>query len=985
MVLRGEEGSGDSIVAKPADNRKARARKAAWVVGVCVALFAIVLIATPYAIRWYLVKWLSDNGAIEVAVDDVDFNPFLGRARITGVHFTSDDAPQGADQIVLRVAWGDLLARQVMFERIVVRNARIGVRRTETNRLFLAAVAIGGAEAVDAAQEVEEASGWGVGLAGVELENVSVHYVDPLLDYDVNIPAFSVDRMATWEPDRDSRLSGRIEIGNTFFELDGAFRPFAENFLMQAAAKAGNVPLAAFHKAFPEWGLDALEGTVALDGGLDLAGKEDGDFLVVYEGRVDGAGTSVAGSGSALAIEAINWDGRSEVTVGPDGVGAVIKGDLSLESVNSGHAADGLTATADSVSWVGEASVGSTDTMLEVDIAGTLSMNGAGLGSEPSGGSGSDALRATLDRFEFVAQSSSLSSGEQQVELAHSGSLLVDGLTVATGGANVKMTTVEWKGDSGLRTAGEETTVTAAGDLGLAALAVDDGGGVSTGLEAMTWTGKAQAMSGSPWRFDVDGGARLDDLEVTRNGVGLLRVAGVSATFDPTAGSGAIDVRPLELDSVAVLKRPSRNDDQEPEHVVEVRKVSVSSVSAAPDHLDLGEIGIDGMQVWLAIAPEGKLELRDMLATISEPPAGGTPPGSVADKDTAGPSDAPDFRYSVAGVRTVNPLTIDYRDDTVSPKVSLSFTPMNITVGRIDSSEPENDTDVKLTTGLGRYGKLGYDGTLRPLADKLTAIGTGTVDALDITAFDGYSRRNNGYRVDSGTLSADVKVDIRDDQVDSLAEFVIRELDVVRIIPEEQDELGQELGVPLDVAFSLLKDKQDNINLDVPLEGDLSELSADFGHALRIVLNKGIMVGVRTAATTFFAPLWPVLAAEKVVGAMTKLKFKAVEFVPGGTDMTAEGAAYLDELAGLVGERPEFSLKICGRAVTRDRAVLFPDAAGQPLDEEQLASLKALAVDRQLGVKDALIERGIEAARVVTCAPVMEDEDPEPPRVDVGI
>jgi hypothetical protein len=957
----------------------------AWVVALFVSLLIIVLVGTPYAIEWYLKRWLTDNGAVEIDIDDVNFNPFLGRAELKSLRFTSGDAPQGADHIVLRVAWRDLFARQVMFKRVVIRHANISVRRTETNRLFLAAVALGGAEAVEAAQDVEEASGWGVGLAGVELENVSVHYVDPLLDYDVSIPGFSADRMTTWEPDRDSRLSGRIEIGDTFFELDGGFRPFAENFRMQAAAKAGNVPLAAFRKAFPEWGLGALEGTIALDGELGLAEEDNGEIRVVYEGRFDGVETDVVGGGYSLDIDAINWDGRAEVAIRPDGVGAVTKGELSLEAVNGGSTVEGLTATAEGLSWVGDASVRSSGAGLDVELTGTFSANGARLDSEPLGSSAPDASRAVLDRLEFNAQSFSLSSGEQRAELAHSGSFLVSGVEIQTGAASVVVGSVDWEGDSGYRTAGDETTVSAAGDLGLASLALEDGSGLSTGLEAMTWTGEARALSGAPWRLDVDGSTRLDELEVIKSGAELLRVAGISAAFDPTSDSGAVIVRPLELDSIAALKRPGRGGDQEPGHVVEIGNVNVSALSAGPDHLDIGDVGIDGMRVWLSIAPEGKLELRDLLATIFQQPAGETPRESGEEEDAAGHSDSPGFRYSVASVATVNPVTIDYRDDTVKPRVSLSFTPMSFTVGRIDSYEPEKDTDVKLTTQLGRYGKLGYEGTLRPLAAKLTAVGTGTVDALDITAFDGYSRRNNGYRVDSGTVSADVTVDIREDQVDSLAKFVIRELDVVRIVPEEQDEMGQELGMPLDVAFSLLKDKQDNINLDVPLEGDLSELSADFGHALRIVLNKGIMVGVRTAATTFFAPLWPVLAAEKVVGAMTKLKFKAVEFLPGGTDMNVEGAAYLDELAGLVSERPEFSLKICGRAVTRDRAVMFPDAVGQPLGEEQLSVLKEMAVERQRGVKDGLIARGIEAARVVTCAPDPERDDQGLPRVDIGI
>jgi hypothetical protein len=101
--------------------------------------------------------------------------------------------------------------------------------------------------------------------------------------------------------------------------------------------------------------------------------------------------------------------------------------------------------------------------------------------------------------------------------------------------------------------------------------------------------------------------------------------------------------------------------------------------------------------------------------------------------------------------------------------------------------------------------------------------------------------------------------------------------------------------------------------------------------------------------------------------------------------MAPAGVAYLDELAGLIGQRPEVSLRICGRSVSQDRVALFPDQQAQPPGEEQLASLKALAVQRQRLVKDALIERGIESARVVTCSPDPKAGDDGLPRVDVGI
>ena len=58
--------------------------------------------------------------------------------------------------------------------------------------------------------------------------------------------------------------------------------------------------------------------------------------------------------------------------------------------------------------------------------------------------------------------------------------------------------------------------------------------------------------------------------------------------------------------------------------------------------------------------------------------------------------------------------------------------------------------------------------------------------------------------------------------------------------------------------------------------------------------------------------------------------------------------------------------------------------AGEP-DEAQLAAMKELSNQRQEAVKDALIDAGIDSARLVTCAPDANVLDTDPPRVEFGV
>ena len=85
---------------------------------------------------------------------------------------------------------------------------------------------------------------------------------------------------------------------------------------------------------------------------------------------------------------------------------------------------------------------------------------------------------------------------------------------------------------------------------------------------------------------------------------------------------------------------------------------------------------------------------------------------------------------------------------------------------------------------------------------------------------------------------------------------------------------------------------------------DLADLSVGVGDAVRLVMRKGLVAGMKTAATSYFAPLWPALAAAKLFAAASKLSFRPVTFAPGSSALESEQDAYLQQMAPLMEKRP---------------------------------------------------------------------------------
>jgi outer membrane protein OmpA-like peptidoglycan-associated protein len=316
-------------------------------------------------------------------------------------------------------------------------------------------------------------------------------------------------------------------------------------------------------------------------------------------------------------------------------------------------------------------------------------------------------------------------------------------------------------------------------------------------------------------------------------------------------------------------------------------------------------------------------------------------------------------------------------------------------MGALDSARPDTLTALSFAAAIGDYTKLSYEGELSPLSERMTLYGNARIESLDMPELAGYQAQAIGYVARSGSLNADLDLKIEQDILDSVAHLKVRRLDLERVVAPEDDEFTADLGVPMDTAIGLLKDDNGLIDLEVPIEGDLADLSVGIGDALRKVWAKGLQVAMTHAATTFFAPILPVIAVSKLVGMANKIRFEPVAFPRGSAELAPDQSAYLEEMAGILNERPEVDVTLCGVALPDELTpAAMPAAAGAtadsgvaaeaptPADE---ATLMALGESRDEAVKESLFGFGVEPGRLVSCAPTIDPEPGAEPRVEIGI
>ena len=106
-----------------------------WIPGTIGLLIIIVLIALPYGIRYGIKRGLTDAGAQRVLIEDVDFNPFIGRLALRGLQVQVD----GKRTLLLpwasvRFAWLPLFHHQVVIEDLALRDGSFTVERSADGR-----------------------------------------------------------------------------------------------------------------------------------------------------------------------------------------------------------------------------------------------------------------------------------------------------------------------------------------------------------------------------------------------------------------------------------------------------------------------------------------------------------------------------------------------------------------------------------------------------------------------------------------------------------------------------------------------------------------------------------------------------------------------------------------------------------------------------------------------------------------------------------
>ncbi|MDD5451989.1 MAG: DUF748 domain-containing protein [Desulfovibrionales bacterium] len=317
-------------------------------------------------------------------------------------------------------------------------------------------------------------------------------------------------------------------------------------------------------------------------------------------------------------------------------------------------------------------------------------------------------------------------------------------------------------------------------------------------------------------------------------------------------------------------------------------------VAYDPLYVKINGIALTDFYSRLVINADGSLNVQNIMEAQGEKAQGQDKPGLDKEEKTG--------KLIKIEKLTLQGGTVNFTDKSIKPTYTANLLKIG---GRISglSSEETKLADVDVRSKLENYAPIEITGKINPLKKDLYVDLKVDFKDIEMGPFTPYSGKHMGYTIEKGKLFLNLQYLIVKRKLDSQNRIFLD-----RFTLGNRVESPDATKLPVRLAIALLKNRNGEINLDIPVTGSLDDPKFRVGRIIiKIILNI-----LEKAATAPFALLGAIF------GGGEELSY--VEFDYGSPDISEHEIKKLDTLIKALYERPSLKLEITGHVDTeKDR------------------------------------------------------------------
>lgn len=970
-----------------------------------MAFFVALIVLTPVVLQTglqqLLLKQGQPHGIDRVEIDDIDFNPFLATFSLKNLTLYRDQQLLAEiKQLDLRLHLRDLLQKRLMVDSFTLSDTHIPLRLTADNHLEIAGFPIP-LERPAESKLKEDNSQLAIefGIKTLNFNNLSI-----TLDSGDHNTTYTINDLSINEEADYSRLTLSSHLNNTPLNANLQLHHLADYPKIIGTLKLDKLDLGAFQHFIPEVPLHAI-----LSNDITFTLQQDSKGFAIYQqGEWSINGFEFNQDQQNLTFKNFDWNGdfhffkENGIFQSESAPKITLKGQANLQGFKFRDGENQMNLSHDAVA--------------DLDLAAVL-----------------DAQRPTVSQTgkvivkQFKLDSPSINS--QNKQMAWQGNVDFSGgkkpiintkglLTMTDVLTSLPMQKInlqsQLKANLNLQVNLDDESkngikIQQTGDLSLNNLTVMQQP-LQLNLEKINWSGDLQfsqkpTIADSPSNMSLTSNGQLKASELRAvNQENQLTLA----EFE-TLDIDDLLVKQLENISLQNIQLTNLNiaqpKDLKQPGLVTFKNLNLDNAKLQRfNQLTLGSLELQGSETHLTLDKEGKIKelvhLRDSLPGSTVVAEVATQPTSDSVKSAASRSN---FHYQLQGLKATESHQIHFTSQQIDPPLVKTIQLSALTLGQINSQKPLEQTAFNLALKLNEFSHLNSQGTLQPLNPKFNLEAQTKLEGFSLLEFSPLIEQKLGYQIKSGQLSLDATTNIKDNVIHAenrihLNKFVITSADRSKTALIEKD-----FTMPLEAGLALLKDKNDNIDLKLPIQGNIDSPDFQLQSIISKAINSSLIKASRTYLLLALQPFGAILVAgEFAMDQLSAVKLQSVTFAPGDSSLSLEMLVYLAKINKVLEERKSIQIKLCGGANELDRNALlvaqqkkFANTKDTQVNENARAAtdqkperisdaqLIALAAERQAVIKRHLIKIGSQSKQIILCQPKITAS--KQPSVELGI
>lgn len=499
---------------------------------------------------------------------------------------------------------------------------------------------------------------------------------------------------------------------------------------------------------------------------------------------------------------------------------------------------------------------------------------------------------------------------------------------------------------------------------------------------------KVAMKSSQKLNLDVDSKIKIEPLDVSAkiklNDTNLPKYFAYAKPFlEASLASGQMSAdaqlhyaKDIKADAKVSIK-DIRLNGKKAEKLIAFKSLDLEKISFAKNDLAISGVSLNSPFIKAHLSKERKFNLSQIVKEDKNKAKTEAKPES---KKAASKKDD-ELKFSVKNFSLKNG-EVDFSDASLFMPFATTISKLNGKLTDIDKKRPSSG---EFQGVVGKNGFAQITAKLFPFELKQNTDIKLDFKDIDLTDITPYSGQFVGYKIKKGKLNLNLNYSVADSKLNG-SNFI--NFDSLTL--GEKVESKDAVNLPLSLAISILSDQNNQINIDLPVEGNLDDPDFKYGGVIWAAVKK-LFADITLAPFRFLG---------NALGLGSK-DLSSIDFLAGSSELISSEAPKIADFIKLTGSKPKMKLSITptyskldesfyknkkldqkinqiiassGKdyiAVLNELVPNLKDRSEKALREEALKSIEVdkaklieLANERANAVKEALIKAGLEAGRI---------------------